>query len=74
MDWKRQYADKLVTVAEGARLVTSGQKLWVGMFTSTPESRCEAARASLRALRAHCSRFSVGHRLIHSQTERCPSG
>ena len=41
MDWKLRYADKLVSVAEGARMVKSGQKVWVGMFTSTPESLCK---------------------------------
>ena len=41
MGWKLRYADKLVSVAEGARMVKSGQKVWVGMFTSTPESLCK---------------------------------
>ncbi len=38
MDWKLRYAEKLISIAEAARMVTSGQKVWVGMFTSTPES------------------------------------
>ena len=50
MDWKRQYADKLVPVAEGGRMVTSGQKLWVGMFTSTPESLCKELLGRAREL------------------------
>ena len=48
MDWKSRFAGKLVSVAEGARTVHSGEKVWVGMFTSTPETLCNAlmARAS----------------------------
>lgn len=38
MDWKQRYADKLRTVPEGAKIVQSGERVWVGMFTSTPES------------------------------------
>ena len=71
MDWKRRYADKLVPVAEGARMVTSGQKLWVGMFTCTPESLCKELLGRARELEdvgivPTFSRFSVGLRLIHS--------
>ncbi|MBA4180460.1 MAG: 4-hydroxybutyrate CoA-transferase [Anaerolinea sp.] len=51
MDWKKRYAEKLISVAEGAKLVQSGQRVWVGMFTSTPESSANQLLARAKELK-----------------------
>lgn len=38
MDWKQRYADRLMSPEDAARLVKSGDRLWLGMFTSCPNT------------------------------------
>lgn len=45
MNWKERYAGKLVSAEEAARAVQSGDRVWVGMFTSTPETLSAALLA-----------------------------
>jgi 4-hydroxybutyrate CoA-transferase len=42
MDWRQQYAGKLRTPDEAARLINSGDNVYVGMFGSTPEGLAKA--------------------------------
>lgn len=51
MDWRVRYAEKLRSPEEAACLVRSGDKVWVGMFTSTPETMCRALYQRHRELR-----------------------
>ena len=51
MDWKTRYAEKLRSPDEAARLVKSGDRVWVGMFGSTPETMCKALYARHPELR-----------------------
>lgn len=51
MDWRNRYADRLVSPGEAAALVQSGQRVWVGMFTSTPETFATALLARQGELR-----------------------
>jgi 4-hydroxybutyrate CoA-transferase len=51
MDWKQRYANKLVSVEDAARVVESGDRVWVGMFTSTPETLSAALLARKGELR-----------------------
>jgi len=45
MDWKTRYADRVMSPQEAAGLVQSGQRVWIGMFTSTPETVATALLA-----------------------------
>jgi 4-hydroxybutyrate CoA-transferase len=45
MDWRQKYGDKLRSVEEAARLVTSGDSIYFGMFTSNPETMAKAVLA-----------------------------
>jgi 4-hydroxybutyrate CoA-transferase len=45
MDWRRQYAGKLRTADDAARLINSGDNVYVGMFGSTPEGLARALYA-----------------------------
>ncbi|MFQ5381768.1 MAG: acetyl-CoA hydrolase/transferase family protein, partial [Dehalococcoidia bacterium] len=45
MDWKTRYADKLMSVSDAAALVSSGDRVWVGMFGSTPNTFANALHA-----------------------------
>lgn len=45
MDWRAQFADKLRTPDEAARLINSGDNVYVGMFGSTPEGLAKALYA-----------------------------
>jgi 4-hydroxybutyrate CoA-transferase len=51
MHWKQRYADKLVSLEDAAAVVKSGDRVWVGMFTSTPESLATALLARKGELR-----------------------
>jgi len=42
MDWRARYADKLMPPEEAVRLVRSGDRVFAGMFTSTPLALCHA--------------------------------
>jgi len=42
MDWRSRYADRLVTPQEAVRIVNSGDRVFAGMFTSTPPTLCRA--------------------------------
>lgn len=56
MDWKTKHADKFMSPEEAVGLVKDGQKVWVGMYTSTPETLSNAlfARSSeLHAVEIH---------------------
>lgn len=58
MDWRTQYSKKLVGAAEAAGRIKDGERVWVGMFTSTPETLSKAlmARAGeVRGVRLHHS-------------------
>ena len=45
MNWKSKHADKLMSPEEAAGIVKNDQKVWVGMFTSTPETLSNALLA-----------------------------
>ncbi len=51
MDWRTRYADRLVPAEDAARIVASGDKVWVGMFTSNPETLATALFARKDELR-----------------------
>lgn len=51
MDWKQRFAEKFMSVEDGVKLVRSGQRVWVGMFTSTPETCSKALLARAPELR-----------------------
>ncbi|MCS7081116.1 MAG: 4-hydroxybutyrate CoA-transferase [Chloracidobacterium sp.] len=51
MDWKARYAEKLRSPEEAARMVQSGDRVWVGMFNSTPETMAKALYARHTELR-----------------------
>lgn len=56
MDWKQRYADKLMSPEDAVKLVTSGEKVWIGMFTSTPETLSQALynrHTELRGVELH---------------------
>ncbi len=42
MDWRKRYADKLVTAEEAVAGVQSGQSVTIGMFDGMPPSLCTA--------------------------------
>ncbi len=42
MDWKQRYADRLKSSEEAAKLVRSGDRAWMGMFTSNPDTFCRS--------------------------------
>jgi 4-hydroxybutyrate CoA-transferase len=42
MDWRTQYADKLVAPEEAVRSVNPGDVVYAGMFQSTPPTLCDA--------------------------------
>ncbi len=45
MDWKVKHADKFMSPEEAVGLVKNDQKVWVGMYTSTPETLSNALYA-----------------------------
>lgn len=51
MDWRKRYADKLVTPEQAAKTVNSGDTVYVGMFNSTPEAVASALLARKDELR-----------------------
>jgi len=51
MDWRRQWAHKLVSPSDGAGMVRSGNRVFAGMFTSTPPALCQALYDRYRELR-----------------------
>lgn len=56
MDWKRTYEAKLMSAEDAARLVKDGDRVWIGMFGSTPETMCNALyarRSELRGVELH---------------------
>ncbi len=56
MDWKTRYADRVMSPQEATGLVRSGQRVWIGMFTSTPETVATALFArkdELRGVQLH---------------------
>jgi len=56
MDWKQRYADCLVPAEEAARLVQSAQKVWLGMFSSNPDTFSRALyarRGELHGVQIH---------------------
>lgn len=42
MEWRQRYADKLMSPEDAVKRVQSGDKVWIGMFTSTPETLSQA--------------------------------
>jgi 4-hydroxybutyrate CoA-transferase len=44
-DWRSSYAGKLMSATDAARLIRPGDRVYVGMFTSTPETLCTAILA-----------------------------
>jgi 4-hydroxybutyrate CoA-transferase len=79
-DWRERYGDKLRTADEAARLIRDGDRLYVGMFTSTPETVASAILARKDELRdvdvyhyvspfLWCTPETVGHfRLVTAFT------
>lgn len=56
MDWKQRYADRLMSAEDAARLVKSGDRLWLGMFSSCPNTFALALMArkdELRGVEVH---------------------
>ncbi len=56
MDWKARYGERLRSPEEAARIVQNGDRVWVGMFGSTPETMCKALYArhpELRGVEIH---------------------
>jgi len=51
MDWRQKYADKLMPVEDAVRLVQSGDRVYIGMFTSSPETLTAALLARKDELR-----------------------
>ena len=45
MDWKNRHADKLMTAEDAAKIVRSGQSVYLGMFGSCPEGLAKALYA-----------------------------
>ncbi len=50
MDWRTRYPEKLTSAEDAAGLVTSGSTIWMGMFTSSPETLTNAIFARHREL------------------------
>lgn len=50
MDWRTTYADRLVTADHAAGVVKNGDVVWMGMFTSTPETISRALLARHKQL------------------------
>jgi acyl-CoA hydrolase len=50
-DWRQRYGDKLRSAEEAARLVSSGNRVYLGMFLSTPETVAKALYARHGELR-----------------------
>ncbi len=42
MDWRARYAAKLTTPEDAVKIVNSGDRVYAGMFSSTPPSLCQA--------------------------------
>lgn len=51
MAWQQRFAEKLRGPEEAARIVSNGDRVWVGMFGSTPETMCKALYARHTELR-----------------------
>jgi 4-hydroxybutyrate CoA-transferase len=51
MNWRVRYADKLVDLETAAKTVRSGDKVFIGMFTSNPESLAIALLGRAKELR-----------------------
>lgn len=51
MDWKHAYRDKLVTVEDAVKVVESGNSVYLGMFTSNPDTLSKALMARKDELR-----------------------
>ena len=51
MDWRGRFGDKLTTPEDSVKLVRSGDRVYVGMFSSTPTSLCRALFARSGELR-----------------------
>ena len=45
MDWRTKYADKLRTTHDAAKLIESGNSVYLGMFGSCPEGLAKALYA-----------------------------
>lgn len=51
MDWRERYHDKLVSPEDAVRVVESGDTVYLGMFTSNPETLSQALMARKDELR-----------------------
>ena len=51
MDWRKRYADKLIGAEDAVKAVSSGSGVYLGMFTSTPETLATALMARKDELR-----------------------
>ncbi|MEX0786436.1 MAG: acetyl-CoA hydrolase/transferase C-terminal domain-containing protein [Dehalococcoidia bacterium] len=51
MDWKQRHADKLIGAEDAVRAVSSGSTVYLGMFTSNPETLATALLARKDELR-----------------------
>jgi 4-hydroxybutyrate CoA-transferase len=51
MDWRAQYADKVMPPEQAVRVVESGACVYAGMFNSTPPTLCRALMARKGELR-----------------------